>query len=310
MPAETSEAPTGTGGTVCDHCGHWVPSPLRRCRRRKCPGYAPIWAGDQRRKLFVNLTAYADQVPDGVKAPQVLVTAVTAPGESGGMEWDRNQCQALGAHRHSGDLGCRVRPWQSRRWNRSAPERWRAMHGEAYRRCRREGLRPWLLVRVWELQKRGVLHVHPVLAYSTLEERRAADRYIEHLDSLRERHGFGFIERRRRVREPRAAAAYLSAYFVSGKGTKASLEESVQADAMPRSIIHVSQELTRASGCTMRTLRARRYYWVRTRAAIAFRDLAALVKDGYPDVCVLPREMVHRLLSLPSPPPLRLASAA
>jgi hypothetical protein len=133
------------------------------------------------------------------------------------------------------------------------------MHGEAYRRCRREGLRPWLLTRVWEEQKRGLLHVHPVLAYSTAAERRAADRYLLHLDELRHRYGFGYIERKKNVREPTAAAAYLSSYFVSGKGKKASLEHSVRSRNMPRSIIHVSVELTRRSGVTMRTLRLRRY---------------------------------------------------
>ena len=136
------------------------------------------------------------------------------------------------------------------------------MHGEAYRRCGREGLRPWLLVRVWEMQKRGLLHAHPVLAYSTLPERRAADRYLEHLAALRHRHGFGYVERKQRVREPRAAAAYLSSYFITGKSRKISLQESVQSNWMPHSIIHVSNELTQSSGVTMRTLRLRRYAWV------------------------------------------------
>jgi hypothetical protein len=82
---------------------------------------------------------------------------------------------------------------------------------------------------------------------------------IAHLDDLRHRYAFGFIERKRRVREPRAAAAYLSSYFVNGKGRKASLEESVRSNAMPRSISHVSTRLTQASGVTMRNLRLNRY---------------------------------------------------
>jgi len=118
-----------------------------------------------------------------------------------------------------------------------------------------------MLVRVWEMQKRGLLHAHPVFAYSTLSEKVAADRYVEHLDELRHRWGFGYVERKRRVREPRAAAAYLSSYFVNGKGSKASLEESVRSEAMPRSIIHTSVVLTQRSGVTMRTLRLRRYAW-------------------------------------------------
>jgi hypothetical protein len=246
----------------CQHCGRFIPHPLRRCRRRQCPGYASIWAGDQRQKLFGNLNAYADQVPAGIKAPRVLVSAATAPGVGGGMEWDEHHCADLGPHEHSGKLGCRVRHSQSARWNESAPARWRELHGEAYRRCVREGLKPWLLVRVWEMQKRGLLHAHPVLAYSTPRERAGADRYLEHLDALRGRYGFGFIERKQRVRDPRAAAAYLSSYFINGKGNKISLEESVQSNWLPRSIIHVSAALTQRSRITMRTLRLRRYAWV------------------------------------------------
>jgi hypothetical protein len=244
-----------------------VPPPLRRCRRRRCPGYAEIWAGDQRQKLFANLNAYADQVPAGIKAPRVLVSAATAPGVGGGMGWDEHRCAALGPHEHSGKLGCRVRTSQATRWNETAAARWRALHGEAYRCCVREGLKPWLLVRVWEMQKRGLLHAHPVLAYSTPRERAAAKRYLELLDELRTRYGFGYIERKHQVRDPRAAAAYLSSYFVTGKGSKVSLQESVQSNWMPRSIIHVSKELTQRSGITMRSLRLRRYAWVLWRAS-------------------------------------------
>jgi hypothetical protein len=246
-------------GQRCELCGGWIPRPLNRCRRRTCPGYSHIWAGDQRRKLFCNLNAYGEQVPSGVKSPQVLVSAVTAPGVDRGMAWDEIHCAALGPHQHSGLLGCRVKPGAAEHWNKEAPRLWRLMHGEAYRRCVREGLRPWLLTRVWELQKRGLLHVHPVLAYSTAAERQAADRYLLHLGELRLKYGFGYVERKKRVREPSAAAAYLSSYFVSGKGKKLSLEESVRSKAMPRSIIHISVLLTQRSGVTMRALRLRRY---------------------------------------------------
>jgi hypothetical protein len=78
------------------------------------------------------------------------------------------------------------------------------------------------LIRVFELQKRRLLHVHPVLGHSTLAEKAGADRYLEHLDALADHYGFGFIERKHRIREPRAAAAYLSSYFIKGKGNKIS----------------------------------------------------------------------------------------
>ncbi len=104
--------------------------------------------------------------------------------------------------------------------------------------------------------------MHPVLAYSTPRERAGADRYLAVLDELRAQYGFGYVERKRQVRDPRAAAAYLSSYFISGKGRKISLEESVQSNWLPHSIIYVSKDLTQRSGITMRSLRLRRYAWV------------------------------------------------
>jgi len=70
-----SSQPGASGGAdpICPDCGRVVPQPLTRCRRQRCPGYAPIWAGDQRQKLFANLNTYADQVPSGVRSPRVLV---------------------------------------------------------------------------------------------------------------------------------------------------------------------------------------------------------------------------------------------
>lgn len=80
--------------------------------------------------------------------------------------------------------GCRVRVDRSAPWNDDVAMRWRDLNRAAYQACIRAGFRPWLLVRVFELQKRGLLHAHPVLAYSTVEEKRGADRYLEELDRL------------------------------------------------------------------------------------------------------------------------------
>ncbi len=108
-------------------------------------------------------------------------------------------------------------------WNGSAPKRWRELHRQATIRCNRAGLRPWLLARVWEEQRRGVLHVHPVFAFSTPAEKSAARAYMRHLAELAPRYGFGNVERRLRPMEAKAAAAYLSSYFVTGrKGGRAS----------------------------------------------------------------------------------------
>ena len=181
------------------------------------------------------------------------------------MAWDEFHCRKLGPHQHSGAHGCRARSDLCASWNGDAAVRWRDMHRAAYQACRRRNLRPRLLVRVWELQKRGLLHVHPVLGYSTLAEKRAADRYLREINRLRGHYGFGYVERKHRVREPRAAAAYLASYFVTDRRDKATLEESVRSGQMPRSIVHVSQQLTQTSRVTMRALRLRRFAWVLKR---------------------------------------------
>ncbi len=195
----------------------------------------------------------------------VVLLAVTAPGADQ-LPWDESHCRPLGDHRHSGSLGCRVDPVAAREWNRSASDRWRRLHRRAYQAVRRHGVRCTLLVRAFERQRRGVLHVHPVLGYATPAERHAAYLYAGYLEKFAAHYGFGFTERRLRKLSSKAAAAYLSAYFVTGQKGKESLQESVAAADMPRSIIHVSIQLTQRSGVTMRELRFRRFVWFIARA--------------------------------------------
>jgi hypothetical protein len=238
-----------------------MPSWRRRHLSRSCPGYSPIWAGDVRVKIFAALRAYAQAVPAGVE-PQVQMLTVTAPGQDAGLTWDEAACSHLGPHRHSGRLGCRVSAAPAAAWNERAPTWWRDLHHEAsLATLRQVGRRPSLLVRPWELQQRGMLHVHPVVGRSTPVERAAADTYQRELAARAARHGFGFVDRKVELRNPVAAAAYLSAYFVSGKKGKMQLREAVASPAMPPSIVYVNPELSQSSGITMRTLRLRRYAW-------------------------------------------------
>lgn len=255
MATERRRRPTG----LCHACrgARWTQAKL--CRRRTCPGYGRIWAGDQRRKQFVNLGHYGDTQPCDVQA-QVVLGAVTAPGVED-LPWGTDHCAAIGEHQCSGLLGCRVSAEAATEWNRSAPKRWRDLHRQATIRCNRAGLRPWLLARVWEEQRRGVLHVHPVFAFSTPAEKTAARTYMRHLAELAPRYGFGNVERKLRPMEAKAAAAYLSSYFVTGRKGKEALQNSVRSRAMPRSIVHLSARLTQATGCTMRELRFRRFVW-------------------------------------------------
>jgi hypothetical protein len=246
------QVPTGR----CRACGRHTFGLAAVCRRRKCPGYAPLWAGDQRRKLFENLSAYTDG--NG----SVLLGAVTPPGAQV-LPWDRSWCSHREDEKCSGERGCRVDVVRATGWNLKAPENWRRLHRRAYEYVKKNfGIKPVLLARVWEVQKRGVLHVHPVLAAGTPVQRHAAAIYLDAIQRFGPQYGFGFSKDRAKPMANRAAAAYLSAYFVKGKKGKVALHESVMHPAMPRSIIHVSRELTTRTGVTMRELRFRRFVWI------------------------------------------------
>jgi hypothetical protein len=257
-------------------CGRRLYGLGRRCRCRRCPEYGLIWAGDQRQKLFRNLEAVGGEI---------VLGAVTAPGE-GALPWDEGVCSALGEHRHSGKLGCRVDARVACEWNESAPGRWRRLHRRAYESTVRQFGRGsvWMVARVWEMQMRGVLHVHPVLAYVTPRQRASARFYVERLSELAPQYGFGFVERKIKAQPSVNAAAYLSSYFVKGKRGKATLWESVRSERMPRSIVHVSVKLTLQTGCTMRLLRLRRFVWFAWGVNLPFPELRALqdLLDAFP----------------------------
>lgn len=254
-----SEARRLQGWRRCPDCGTQLPASIHRHRARRCPGYAPLWAGDVRVKLFAALRSYGDSFNG---KGRVRMVTVTAPGVNEGFAWDEDRCRHLGDHRHSGTLGCRVRAAVAARFNDSAPSWWRELHRQARQGAARTvGAAPPLLVRVWEEQRRGLLHLHLVLGYSTPADRLAVDAYVQELNSRAPRHGFGFVDRKLEVKEPTAAAAYLSSYFVAGKRGKLSLRESVQSRSMPRSIIYVAAWLSTRSGITMRSLRLKRYLY-------------------------------------------------
>ena len=82
--------------------------------------------------------------------------------------------------------------------------------------------------------------------------------YLARLAHFAPSYGFGFVERKIKPQPSAGAAAYLSSYFVKGRGRKVALWESVTSGAMPPSIVHVSTQLTQETRCTMRNLRLRR----------------------------------------------------
>jgi len=134
-------------------------------------------------------------------------------------------------------------------------------------------------VRAVELQRRGCLHWHVIVAYSTLSEKRAADLYVEELVARAPAAGLGFVDRKKQLLERTAAAAYLSSYFVAGKKGKMTLTESVQSGQLPRSIVYVSPTLSKLSGVTMRSLRLKRYAWHVWRKVVGSVGCTAMEVD-------------------------------
>lgn len=255
--------PTGR----CRECGRSTYCGAEFCKCRQCPHYAPIWAKDQQRKAFENMAAYDDG--DGM----AIMITITAPGR-GELPWDEDFCKALGPHRHGGDLGCRVVPDIARAWNASAPGRWRRLHDCAARAtARRTGHRPHLLMRAWEEQIRGVLHVHASIARGRGIDKLASDVYGEELRRYAPEYGFGTIDTPTGgAWTARQSAAYFSSYITKGSGKKRELCKTVMSDQLPKSIVHTSTKLTMRTHVTMRTLRFRRLVWMRWRCVLPWQE--------------------------------------
>jgi hypothetical protein len=195
-----------------------------------------------------------------------VMFSVTAPGADL-YPFDPRFCSHRPVTRCSGAIGCRVDPELARAFNHRARHWWSQLHRAAKVRAdRATGHKGRLLVRVWEKQKRGLAHVHGVVAVATPIERAWAKAYVEALCDMAPRYGFGFVDGWHKIGRKfwpgEQAGAYLSSYFMAGRGRKASITENVAADDLPRLIVFISRELTSRTGCTMRSLRDARRVWV------------------------------------------------
>lgn len=202
-----------------------------------------LWFGDIKRVLLTNLLSYGGSC--------WLVT-VTAPGADV-LPWDGSRVEQHAAHE----------------WNCSAQRRWSELHRRAAQATHRAGYSVTSLARAWQLQKRGVLHLHLALGVATPAEHAAARQYVGELRARAREFGFGFIDAvdrdgksgRSRVLEPHRAAGYLSRYM----GESSQLVEAIRLEHRPRRLVWVSPALTCSTMCTMRRLRRVRFlYWIRS----------------------------------------------
>jgi hypothetical protein len=220
------------------------------------------------RKIRVNLGAYG-----GFSC----VVAVTAPGEDAGLVWDRSQCRHKPGQRCSGPRGCRVEDAAAKAWNDASRRWWRELNRickqRADRATRRFGARAsgGILMYEWELQKRGVWHLHLVLGMETAIERVWTFAYVEALCEVAPAKGFGFIDRKP-LHSPQPAersARYLSKYLAKWR-EDGSFEITETVKSAGRTLLsYVSRNLTATSGCTMRALRNVRLVWAWREGHIA-----------------------------------------
>jgi hypothetical protein len=236
-------------------CGRPIPEGVRRCSARTCPEFAPTWARDTRRRLFVNLE----------RLKLSVMFSVTAPGADL-YPFDPRSCSHSPGERCSGARGCRVAPEVAEGFNRHAGEWWSELHRAAKTRAdRATRFKGTLATRVWEKQKRGLAHLHGVVSVESPAHLRWAEAYINALRELAPRYGFGFVDGWHKVGRKFwpgvQAAAYLSSYFIGGRHHKAQITENVLAGDLPRLVVFIGRDLTRSTGCTMRSLRHARRLW-------------------------------------------------
>jgi hypothetical protein len=215
-----------------------------------------VWAKDWRRVLF-----------EALKAPGVPIalSAVTPPGIDQ-LPWDERHCSHLRPHKHGKHFECRVDEDALAHWSYDVSKRWKRLHNAARNATKRElGRCLPLATRAWEPQARGPGHVHPVFALHSPADVRIVECYLAHLARLAPKHKFGVVGQKRglslQIMDGGRAAAYLSSYFVRGKGGKATLQENARNPHLPRELIWVSPTLTRAAGVSMRNLRRCRQLW-------------------------------------------------
>lgn len=174
----------------------------------------------------------------------------------------------------SGKIGCRVNPFVTAAFNRRAGAWWSELHRAASVRAKRAtGHKGKIATRVWEKQKRGLAHLHGVISVGTPQELAWAKAYVEALRELAPQKGFGFVDGwdkiGRKFWPGDQAGAYLSSYFVRGRGRKAPITENVLAGDLPRLVVYVGRHLTQETRCTMRNLRNTRRVWAWRNGLIA-----------------------------------------
>jgi len=237
----------------CTGCGKVISIKAPHCGRRWCKAVFPQWGRDQRKVTAEALRAYGGLL---------LLTAITLPGTPEQERHRRNV--ALPWADHGGRV---VEAKALYKANQRFKRRLRWIKRKAYNDARavltRSGYDfrrlPPVLVGNLEVQKRGALHAHLALPYTTPLEMTFSRAYIDSLRKWAPLCGLGYVqgwkaaEKAKLVGHERAIG-YLTKYL-TGKHPP----EFLRGIRGP--VVTVSRSLTGQTGVTMARLRKTRRLW-------------------------------------------------
>ncbi len=240
----------------CMGCGKVISIKAPHCNRRWCKAVWKGWSRDQRRVVREALKAASSMI---------ILTDVTLPGagptRAGRVRGRRNYLPWAAGPARVAD------PRALYRANSRFKKRMRWVKRQAYNDGR-AALRaagfstdrlPPVLVCVLELQKRGALHAHLALGYTSDAERVFARAFIDSLKKWTPRCGLGFVDgwqyaERKSVYSNERAASYLCKYL-----TKDHPPWFLRTLKGP--VVTVSRRVIAQSMCTMALLRKTRRLW-------------------------------------------------
>jgi hypothetical protein len=237
----------------CVGCGKVISSKAPNCGRRWCSAVFPSWSRDQRRVVREALQEYGGLL---------LLTDVTLPGTP---KQERHRKRV--ALPWATPLKDRVEPKALYKANRRFKRRMRWLKRKAYNDARsaltKAGYQykrlPPVLVGNLEPQRRGALHCHLALPYTTPLEMTFTRAYIDSMKRWAPLCGLGYVQGWRAAEKSKLigherAVGYLTKYL-TGKRPPEFLRE------ISGPVVAVSRSLTRKTGVTMQRLRRARRLW-------------------------------------------------
>lgn len=195
---------------------------------------------------------------------------LTAPGVDAGLVWDRAHCSHSADVACSGPRGCRVDPVVGALWNDASRKYWRELNrvckqhaDRELRRMGAESFKGHVLAYQWELQARGLWHLHFVVGVETPHEAAWASVYVQTMRRLAPAYLFGYVDAKplKRPRPAELCAAYIAKYLTKRQRDGSFGATETVFTAGRTLLTYVSRQLTGQTGVTMRALRDVRLLW-------------------------------------------------